>query len=86
VIYIYVTFVATGICIAQRESSLNTAALSPPNWDGSRDNGIFQVSSRLLYNEETKSPVSIEITPHAWSMVSLQKAITDQLFSKFIVL
>jgi hypothetical protein len=65
VIYIYVTCVVTGICIAQRESSFNTAALGPPNPDGSRDNGIFQVSSRLFYNKETKSPVFIEKTPHA---------------------
>jgi hypothetical protein len=56
----YGTFVATGIFIAQHESALNTAALSPSNSDGSRDNGIFQVSSRLLYNKETKSPVSMK--------------------------
>ena len=78
-IYIYVACVATGICIAQRESSLNTAALSRPNRDGSRDNGIFQVSSKLLYSKETKSLVSIEKTPHAWSMDSIQKSVTAQL-------
>jgi hypothetical protein len=56
----YVTCVATGICIAQRESSLNTAAQSPARKDGSRDIGIFQVSSRLFNNKRTKSFVSIE--------------------------
>jgi hypothetical protein len=34
----------TGLCIAQRESALNTAARGGPNTDGSYDNGIFQVS------------------------------------------
>ena len=56
----YVTGVATGICIAQYESSLNTAAQSPVNSNGSRDNGLFQVSSRLIYNNKTKSLRSIE--------------------------
>uniref|UniRef100_A0A1V1FIX5 lysozyme n=1 Tax=Reticulitermes speratus TaxID=60591 RepID=A0A1V1FIX5_9NEOP len=37
---------ATWICIAQRESGLNTAALSRANSDGSRDNGIFQINNR----------------------------------------
>ena len=64
-IYIYVTCVATGICIAQRESALNTAALGPPNRDGSRDNGIFQVSSRLFYNKEKISTVFIEKNPYS---------------------
>jgi hypothetical protein len=85
-IHIYITFVATGICIAQRESRLNSRALSPPNTDGSRDNGIFQVSGRLFYNKKTKSFVSIEKTPHAWSMDCLQKAITHKLLRKFVVL
>jgi hypothetical protein len=58
--YIYVTCVATGICIAQHESSLNTMAQNRANTDGSVDNGIFQVSSRLFYNNKTKSLVSIE--------------------------
>ena len=62
---IYVTCVSTGICIAQRESWLDTAAQGPHNTDGSRDNGIFQVSSRLFYNKETKSLVSFGQTPHA---------------------
>ena len=83
----YVTYVSTGICIAERESSLNSAAQGPPNTDGSRDNGIFQVSSRLFYNKKIKSLVSDkEKTAHAWSMDSLQKAIATQLLSKFIAL
>jgi DNA polymerase III delta prime subunit len=85
VVYIYVTCVVTGICIAQRESSLNTAAINRANSDGSVDNGIFQVSSRLFYNKK-KSLVSIEKTPHAWSMDCRQKAKTDQLLSKFVAL
>ena len=75
----YVTGVATGICIAQRESGLNTAAINRANPDGSVDNGIFQVSSKLLYNNKTKSLLSIEKTPHAWSMDSIQKSVTAQL-------
>jgi hypothetical protein len=86
VIYIYVTCVATGICIAQRESSLNTAAINRANSDGSVDNGIFQVSSKFFYSKKSKSLVSIEKSPHAWSIDSLQKAITDQLLSKFVAL
>jgi len=86
VIYVYVACVATGICIAQHESSLNTAAQNRANTDGSVDNGIFQVSSKLFYSKEKKSLVSIEKTPHAWSMDSLQKAITAQLLSKFVAL
>ena len=85
-LHIYVTFVAKGICIAQRESALDSRALSRPNSDGSKDNGIFQVSSRLFYNNKTKSFVSIEKIPHAWNMDSLQKAITAQRLSKFVVL
>jgi len=76
----YVTCISTGICIAQRESSLNTAAQGPPNSDGSRDNGIFQVRTRLFYNKKIKSLVSIEKTQHAWSMDSLQKAISALVF------
>jgi hypothetical protein len=78
VIYIYVTCVATGVCIAQHESSLSTTAINRANTDGSVDNGIFQVSSRLFYNKNTKSLVSTEKTPHALSMDSFQKAITAQ--------
>ncbi|GFG32422.1 hypothetical protein Cfor_02522, partial [Coptotermes formosanus] len=37
---------ATWICIAQRESALNTAAINRANTDGSRDNGIFQINNR----------------------------------------
>jgi len=79
VIYIYVACVATGICIAQHESSLSTTAINRANTDGSVDNGIFQVSSKLFYSKETKSLVSIEKTPHAWSMDSIQKSVTAQL-------
>jgi hypothetical protein len=79
VIYIYVACVATGICIAQHESSLSTTAINRANTDGSVDNGIFQVSSKLFYSKETKSLVSIEKTPHAWSMDSIQKFVTAQL-------
>ena len=80
----YVTCVSTGICIAQRESALNTAVRNPPNADGSRDYGIFRVSSRLFYNNKIKSLVSVKESSHAWSMVSLQKAVT--VLSKFVVL
>jgi hypothetical protein len=52
---IYVTCVATGLCIAQRKSGLDTAAISKAKKDGSVDNGIFQVSSRLFYIKKTKS-------------------------------
>jgi hypothetical protein len=85
-IHIYVTCVATGICIARHESSLNTAALGPINRDGSRDNGIFQVSSRLFYHKKQNHLFPLKRTPHAWRMDCLQKATPDQLLSKFIVL
>nr|QKY77473.1 pedal mucus protein 9 [Patella vulgata] len=32
------------VCMAQYESSLNTAAQSPPNSDNSRDHGLFQIN------------------------------------------
>jgi hypothetical protein len=69
--YIYVTCVATGECIALHGSNLNTAKLSERFADGSRNHGIFQVSSKLFYSKETKSLVSIEKTPNAWNMDSL---------------
>ncbi|KAL8164157.1 UNVERIFIED_CONTAM: hypothetical protein K2H54_046921 [Gekko kuhli] len=34
------------VCMAQHESSYNTKAVGPPNKDGSRDYGIFQINSR----------------------------------------
>nr|XP_056711996.1 lysozyme C, milk isozyme-like [Euleptes europaea] len=34
------------ICMAYHESRFNTAAVGPPNSDGSRDYGIFQINSR----------------------------------------
>uniref|UniRef100_A0A8D0DZP4 Lysozyme n=1 Tax=Salvator merianae TaxID=96440 RepID=A0A8D0DZP4_SALMN len=34
------------ICLAYYESRYNTRAVGPPNWDGSRDYGIFQINSR----------------------------------------
>jgi hypothetical protein len=83
--YIYVTCVATGVCIARYESNFNTAALSPTNPNGSRDNGIFQVSNKLFYNNKTKPLVSIK-KPHAWSIDSLQKVITANRLSKLAAL
>lgn len=35
-----------GICLAFYESSFNTNAVGPKNYDGSRDYGIFQINSR----------------------------------------
>ncbi|XP_037952692.1 lysozyme 1-like [Teleopsis dalmanni] len=32
-------------CIAERESSYRTGVVGPPNGDGSRDHGIFQINS-----------------------------------------
>ncbi|XP_061470330.1 uncharacterized protein LOC133379316 isoform X3 [Rhineura floridana] len=37
---------ANWICTAYYESRFNTAAVGPPNSDGSRDYGIFQINSR----------------------------------------
>ncbi|XP_066469532.1 lysozyme C, milk isozyme-like [Tiliqua scincoides] len=34
------------VCMAFYESRFNTAAVGPPNSDGSRDYGIFQINSR----------------------------------------
>ncbi|XP_023708070.1 lysozyme X-like [Cryptotermes secundus] len=42
---------ATWVCIAQHESSLNTAARGGPNTDGSFDNGIFQINDRYWCRE-----------------------------------
>jgi hypothetical protein len=39
---------SVGICIAGRESGMNTALRSKRNADGSRDNGIFQVKCRFF--------------------------------------
>ncbi|KAK7864931.1 hypothetical protein R5R35_008731 [Gryllus longicercus] len=36
--------IATWVCIAFAESSYNTAAVGPPNSDGSRDHGLFQIN------------------------------------------
>lgn len=38
--------IATWVCIAQHESTLNTAAISRPNRDGSTDHGLFQINDR----------------------------------------
>ncbi|CAD7011599.1 lysozyme P-like [Ceratitis capitata] len=35
------------VCIAQYESTFNSAAIGPPNSDGSRDWGIFQINDRF---------------------------------------
>jgi hypothetical protein len=86
VISIYVTCFSAGICIAQRVSGLNTAVRGKRKSDGSRDNGIFQVSSRLFYNKTTKSLASIVKIPHAWGKDILQKATTAPLLSKFFAL
>ncbi|XP_023708067.1 lysozyme 1B-like [Cryptotermes secundus] len=42
---------ATWVCIAQHESSLNTAAKGGPNTDRSYDNGIFQINDRYWCRE-----------------------------------
>ncbi|XP_061391499.1 lysozyme 2-like [Musca vetustissima] len=34
------------ICIAERESTYNSYAVGPPNWDGSHDYGIFQINDK----------------------------------------
>lgn len=38
--------IATWVCIAQRESSLDTAAIGRLNTDGSADHGLFQINDR----------------------------------------
>ncbi|XP_070791152.1 lysozyme C, milk isozyme-like [Pituophis catenifer annectens] len=38
------------ICMAYHESRYNTQAVGPPNTDGSRDYGIFQINSRWWCN------------------------------------
>ncbi|KAF6201274.1 hypothetical protein GE061_005721 [Apolygus lucorum] len=38
--------VSTWVCIAKWESSYNTGAVGPPNTDGSRDHGLFQINDR----------------------------------------
>ncbi|BES99953.1 lysozyme [Nesidiocoris tenuis] len=38
--------ISTWVCIAEHESSLNTSAVGPPNWDQSRDHGLFQINDR----------------------------------------
>ncbi|XP_007444722.2 lysozyme C, milk isozyme-like [Python bivittatus] len=38
------------ICMAYHESRYNTQAVGPPNSDGSRDYGIFQINSRWWCN------------------------------------
>ena len=37
-------FPSEGVCLAQHESSLNTAAIGRLNYDGSVDHGLFQIS------------------------------------------
>ncbi|XP_053965636.1 lysozyme P-like [Anastrepha ludens] len=39
--------IAAWVCIAQYESTFNSAAIGPPNSDGSRDWGIFQINDRF---------------------------------------
>uniref|UniRef100_A0A8D0BK00 Glycosyl hydrolases family 22 (GH22) domain-containing protein n=1 Tax=Salvator merianae TaxID=96440 RepID=A0A8D0BK00_SALMN len=34
------------VCMAYHESRYDSRAVGPPNWDGSRDYGIFQINSR----------------------------------------
>uniref|UniRef100_A0ABM5FPR7 Lysozyme C, milk isozyme-like n=1 Tax=Pogona vitticeps TaxID=103695 RepID=A0ABM5FPR7_9SAUR len=34
------------LCLAYHESGFNTRAVGPPNSDGSRDYGVFQINSR----------------------------------------
>ena len=36
-------FLSSGVCLVMSESSGNTAAVGPPNTDGSTDHGLFQV-------------------------------------------
>uniref|UniRef100_A0A0A9XIY9 lysozyme n=1 Tax=Lygus hesperus TaxID=30085 RepID=A0A0A9XIY9_LYGHE len=38
--------VSVWVCIAKWESSYNTGAVGPPNSDGSRDHGLFQINDR----------------------------------------
>nr|AAL17868.1 lysozyme precursor [Ornithodoros moubata] len=38
--------IADWVCIAEHESSFNTAALGRPNSDGSQDHGLFQINDR----------------------------------------
>ncbi|GAB6022474.1 hypothetical protein CHUAL_006584 [Chamberlinius hualienensis] len=34
------------VCLVESESSRNTAAIGPPNLDGSQDYGLFQINSK----------------------------------------
>ncbi|XP_060539352.1 lysozyme C, milk isozyme-like [Pantherophis guttatus] len=45
------------ICMAYHESRYNTRAVGPPNSDGSRDYGIFQINSRWWCNN-TQGPTA----------------------------
>nr|AYA71583.1 c-type lysozyme [Dialeurodes citri] len=38
--------IPTWVCIAEHESRYNSSVVGPPNWDGSRDHGVFQINDR----------------------------------------
>ncbi|XP_054737832.1 lysozyme X-like [Anastrepha obliqua] len=61
------------VCIALHESNYNTAEISPPNPDGSRNWGIFHISDRFWCDPEDGRE-----TANA-CRVSCQSLITDDI-------
>ncbi|XP_050691494.1 lysozyme C-like [Eriocheir sinensis] len=41
------------VCIAQYESTFNTAAINHANWDGSKDYGLFQLNNKYWCGDES---------------------------------
>jgi hypothetical protein len=41
----------TGVCLVENESSRRTDVIGPPNFDGSRDHGLFQINDHLWCND-----------------------------------
>ena len=50
--YLKFSIIISGVCIAQYESTFNTAAVNDRNWDGSKDYGLFQLSNKYWCDDE----------------------------------
>uniref|UniRef100_A0A8D0DZN7 Lysozyme n=1 Tax=Salvator merianae TaxID=96440 RepID=A0A8D0DZN7_SALMN len=68
------------VCMAYHESSYNTRALGPPNSDGSRDYGIFQINSRWCNDEQNLTGNAILLSPPSSHLLSfLNDDIEDDI-------
>jgi hypothetical protein len=55
-------FLNSGVCLVEKDSGRNTAAIGGPNSNGSRDHGLFQINDRFWCNNSNTPGKDCNVT------------------------